>query len=179
MLPYSQEYLRFRSNPILLDQVAEKTDGEELDLTSEAPAIFDRARVTTTSDRPIADWFLIALACLVPLDVGIRRVQIDMELIRGWLGLTKTHTPSDETFTQLLRTKRTVEASLTERMGDRQRPQPAVQGELLTEEERAGVAAATPKRAAKPQAAAETEEAQSTTQRLLALKKQQQQEDES
>jgi hypothetical protein len=35
--------------------------------------VFHPQRVTRESTRPVFDWFLLAICCLIPLDVGIRR----------------------------------------------------------------------------------------------------------
>ncbi len=68
--------LRFRSNPLVLDRIREVKRGSELDAASDAQTVFDR-RETKRSTRPIFDWLLAALACLVPIDVAVRRIQID------------------------------------------------------------------------------------------------------
>jgi hypothetical protein len=85
IVPYSPEYTRFRSDPIALDEVWEKTGGRRLDGTETGQQIFGLERHPKESSRPVFDWFLVALACLVPIDVGVRRVQIDLALIRSWL----------------------------------------------------------------------------------------------
>ena len=158
VVPYSQEYLRFRADPIALDQIMDKTGGQELTGEEEGEAIFGKDRRSTKSDRPIDDWFLIVLACLVPLDVALRRVQIDWNLFRA-----KTHAPSDETFSQLLRTKRSVRREM------QQQEQAPLQGELLSDEQRAALA--DPEAKAQSPGAAEPEPSESTTERLLAARR--------
>lgn len=84
IVSYSPEYLRFRANPIVLRDIAAKTGGIELD-ADQSPAelagtIFGD-RQPKRSSRPIFDWFLMCIACLLPLDVAIRRVQLDL----GWV----------------------------------------------------------------------------------------------
>ena len=118
VVPYSQEYLRFRANPIVLEEIARKTDGQMLNGQETGEQIFQRNRKITTTDRPIADWFLLVLACLIPLDVAARRVQIDWTVFKS-----KTHTPADETFSQLLKTKRTVETQMRQQCRQQQ-PEP-------------------------------------------------------
>lgn len=80
IVSYSPEYLRFRANPIVLREIAEKTGGSELqtEQSSEelAKTIYGN-RKPKRSSRPIFDWYLMGLACLLPLDVAIRRVQLD------------------------------------------------------------------------------------------------------
>ena len=85
IIPYSPEYLRFRSNPLVLNDIVKGTSGELLEPDAKAEDIYDRDRQPKRSSRPIFDWFLVILACLVPLDVGVRRIQIDWYVIKGWL----------------------------------------------------------------------------------------------
>lgn len=51
----------------------------------DAEQIFNR-RQTKTSSQPVFDWFLIAMCFLVPLDVGVRRIQLDWAMIWNSLG---------------------------------------------------------------------------------------------
>src|SRR4029077_18326890 len=71
IIPYSPEYLRFRSNPLVLDDIANRTAGSLLDPDTPADDIFNKNRAPKDSSRPIFDWFLVILACLIPLDVGV------------------------------------------------------------------------------------------------------------
>lgn len=84
IVSYSPEYLRFRADPIVLQEIAEATGGQvwEIEENPEliAEALFGERQRKQTS-RPVFDWYLLLLACLLPLDVGIRRVQLDF----GWL----------------------------------------------------------------------------------------------
>ncbi len=158
VVPYSQEYLRFRADPNALREIAAKTDGDDLDGDETAEEIFARDRRETKTDAPAADWFLILLACLVPLDVAWRRVQIDWNLLRA-----RRVAPSDETFSQLLRTKRTVRTA----MDEQRQTTPTGQGELLAKDQR-GAPGKASRTAQKP---AESDQATSTTERLLAARK--------
>ncbi len=84
IVSYSPEYLRFRANPIVLRDIAEKTGGSELETEQsyeDLAKIIYGDRIPKRSSRPIFDWFLMGLACLLPLDVAIRRVQMDL----GWI----------------------------------------------------------------------------------------------
>ena len=85
VVPYSPEYLRFRSNPLVLQQILSRTGGKELTGDETGPDIFVKDREPKVSSQSIADWFLLVLACLIPLDVAVRRVQIDWGLIASWL----------------------------------------------------------------------------------------------
>jgi hypothetical protein len=61
------------------------------------------------------------LACLVPLDVGIRRVQIDFRQVLSWLGLAGRSQTSGQTMGALLERKREVGSLLSGMSGDRPR----------------------------------------------------------
>ena len=113
ILPYSPEYLRFRSDPLTLNAISEKTDGQQLTADSKAEDIFGD-RDPKTSSRRIFDWFLIGLACLIPLDVGLRRVQLDLWVIRNWLGFGKKQ-KSTKTMGTLLDRKRDVSERMEQR----------------------------------------------------------------
>lgn len=80
IVSYSPEYLRFRANPIVLREIAERTGGRELETDRGAAELSQEIfgdRQIRRSSRPIFDWFLMALACLLPADVALRRVQLD------------------------------------------------------------------------------------------------------
>ena len=109
-VPYSPEYLRFRSDPVLLQQIAARTGGRVLSATE--TDIFHPPRETRESSRPVFDWFIIVLACLLPLDVAMRRVQLDWIVIRGWFGFGKKVEDSSETMGALLGRKRRVQTAL-------------------------------------------------------------------
>jgi hypothetical protein len=112
VLPYSQEYLRFRANPQVLEEIRTKTGGQELTIEDKAEKIFNVPRVEQKSSRPVPDWFLIALACLIPLDVGFRRVQIDWALVRTWFNLSKRREAPTEATASLLKAKQRVSEGL-------------------------------------------------------------------
>lgn len=85
IVAYSPEYLRFRANPIVLRDVADRTGGREIDVSQEPPQLAAQIfgnRQPKRSTSPIFDWFLMALACMIPLDVAIRRVQLDFSWLR-------------------------------------------------------------------------------------------------
>jgi uncharacterized membrane protein len=86
IISYSPEYLKFTSNWNNLRLIKDATGGDELSAQSPPEAIYNR-RMPKQSSKPIFDWFLIALACLLPVDVAVRRVQLDWTMIREWLGL--------------------------------------------------------------------------------------------
>tara|TARA_R110002111_G_scaffold153375_1_gene220180 strand:- start:142022 stop:145066 length:3045 start_codon:yes stop_codon:yes gene_type:complete len=117
IVPYSPEFLRFRSNPIVLEEIAEKTGGQRLNPENAAEVIYGR-RDPKQSTNPVFDWLLIALAILLPLDVGIRRVQLDWYVIKGWFGFGSEHKSSTATMGALLQRKQDVGEVLELRKGD-------------------------------------------------------------
>ncbi len=105
---YSPEYLRFRSDPRLLDEIAERTAGRVLIGNETGRQLFLPERESRESSRSVIDWFLLAAACLVPLDVAVRRVQWDAGALRDWLRRRReagTPTAAGETMGSLLQRK--------------------------------------------------------------------------
>jgi uncharacterized membrane protein len=117
IISYSPEYLKFTSDWNALREIKEATGGEELSVASTAAEIYNR-RLPKQSTQPIFDWFLIALACLLPLDVAIRRVQLDWSAIRQALGLGK-RADSTKTMGTLLAKKHQVSSQLKGRREER------------------------------------------------------------
>jgi hypothetical protein len=169
-VPYSPENLRFRSDPILLQQIANRTGGRILSSTD--LDIFHAQRQPKESSRPIFDWFLILLACLLPLDVAVRRVQLDWMVIRGWFSFGKKSQESTETMGALLGRKKRVQATLDQPAEPRaplpvrpaHRPMSAVPPKTAP-------TAPTQEAGPQPPAADKPEDQQSTTERLLARKR--------
>lgn len=121
IVSYSPEYLRFRSNRPMLQEIADKTGGKMLSGDPTKDAIYTRGRAPKRSSKPIFDWFLIALAILVPLDVAIRRIQIDFASI--WKAVTmQRRAPSTATMGALLERKQSVSAALQSRKSERTMP---------------------------------------------------------
>ncbi|MSR56107.1 MAG: VWA domain-containing protein [Planctomycetaceae bacterium] len=177
IVPYSPEYLRFRSNPLVLKEIAERTGGQELEPDATAEQIFNTNRQPKRSSRPIFDWFLIALAILVPLDVAVRRVQLDWSVIRGWFGLGRRSGPSSQTMGALLERKQAVDSQIEARRAETpmvsrlptiKRADPG----RVAKPTPPGVAAGAPTQGKAPQADPTT-----TTERLLKLKRKRQQDD--
>ena len=168
-VPYSAEYLRFRSDPIVLKQIADRTGGR---LLTEADVdLFHPPRTARESSRPVFDWFLLALCCLIPLDVGIRRVQLDWDVILGWFRPRKAE-GSAETMGALLQRKQLVKEQIDEQRAER----PPV----IIPTRPPGAAVSTPKPPPLTQPKPEEPKAddegqpQSTTERLLARKRKRQ-----
>jgi hypothetical protein len=172
VVAYSPEYLRFRSNPIVLRQIAQRTGGRLLRGDEKGEDLFVRDRPPKSTSQPIADWFLVALALLIPLDVGIRRIQLDWFVIRSWFLRRHKGGPSGETFQALLRRKKSIEFPVAEKREGRPLeptpaaapPKPAPQPTLPP----------APKPAPKPTPPADEKGPEPTTTagRLLAKKKQ-------
>jgi hypothetical protein len=173
IVPYSPEYLRFRSNPIVLDEIKDKTGGENLadlpDATSRANVIYGR-RDPKKSSRPIFDWFLIALACCIPIDVAIRRIQLDLYVIKGWLGLGQRRPESTRTMGALLERKQAVDSQLDAK----RREQPSVSARPVQPKKQQTAQRETPRKhqPTEQQDVPQIDEDKlSTTERLLAMKR--------
>ncbi len=164
-VPYSSEYLRFRSDPVVLKQIAERTGGRVLSASD--VDLFHPPRVTRESSRPVFDWFLFALCLLVPLDVGIRRIQLDWDVIFGWFRPRRAE-KSTETMGALLQRKAQVQEQLAEPRAERPPPVPS--------SPRPAVPRSAPPqpKAPEPTVEAPSDDAQSTTERLLARKRKRQ-----
>jgi uncharacterized membrane protein/Mg-chelatase subunit ChlD len=103
---YSSEYLRFRSDPILLKEIAARTGARVLTGNETGRELFTPDRQPRESTQSVIDWFLIVAACLVPLDVAVRRVQLDWGAARDWLLRRREPSPvGGETVGSLLRRK--------------------------------------------------------------------------
>ncbi len=120
VVPYSAEYLRFKSNPAVIEKIAEATGGRILTGTETGDEIFVKERKTRRSSKPVFEIFLVLLACLIPLDVGIRRVQIDFSVLMGFFRRKKKTGESTETLGSLLKRKKDVDAKMEESVKDMQ-----------------------------------------------------------
>jgi Ca-activated chloride channel family protein len=81
---YSPEFLAAEPNTHLLHQLAEAGGGAVIDPVSENP--FLKNRVRTYQPFDLFEWLLKLAIVLFPIDVGIRRVQLDRE---EWLKATR------------------------------------------------------------------------------------------
>jgi uncharacterized membrane protein len=120
---YSPEYLRFRSSPIVLEEITRKTGGRLLAPNVAGLDVFKKEQAPRERSRPIFDWFLIALAILVPLDVGVRRIQLDWYVIRAWFGIGRKQ-QSTETLVALLRRKQDVALDIEAKRAETPMPAP-------------------------------------------------------
>jgi uncharacterized membrane protein len=172
VLAYSPEYLRFRSDPIKLREIAERTGGRILSGQESGKDLFAIPREPKESSKSIVDLLLILLACLIPLDVGVRRVQLDWNVVRGWFGAGRK-TESTETLGALLRLKEKVRETTgggTGVLPVRFKTEPKPTG---------GAPAPLPPKSAVAEAAPAPETPASTTERLLAMKRKRQQGDKN
>ncbi len=176
IIPYSPEYLRFRSNPLVLDDIVTRTGGQSLDKDSKADDIFAKNRQPKRSSRPIFDWFLVILACLVPLDVGVRRVQLDWYVIKNWLGLGLKRGSSTQTMGALLERKQAVDSQIERKRGETLLPTETLR-RLAKPQARGSASTATrpPAGAAPVTQKPQEEDKTTTTERLLKLKRKRQQ----
>lgn len=172
IVSYSPEYLRFRSSPQAIDDIIKRTGGHLLTKNSTADDIYLSRRLPQRSSQPIFDKWLILLACLIPLDVALRRIQIDWLLIRSWLPWAKVqHAGSTATMSVLLQRRQTVKSQIETRRA--YQPPPADMRERLKDRPASGTAppSSTTARpaasAAPPKPAVET----GTTGRLKELKR--------
>ncbi len=115
VVAYSPEYLRFRSNPIALEEIRKRTGGRELKGEETGTELFRKPRKSKASSQSVVDWFLLVLACLIPLDVAVRRVQLDWAMIVGRLRLGRKRAVSGETLGALLRRKEEIRFPAAER----------------------------------------------------------------
>ena len=111
IVSYSAEYLRFRSDPIMLKQIQERTGGQRLNANSPADAVFGD-RLPRSSTRPVFDWLLISLAILLPIDVAVRRIHVDWALVRSLLFRGDMNENQTTTLGSLLATKQETDAQL-------------------------------------------------------------------
>ncbi len=176
IIPYSPEYLRFRSNPLILNDIAVRTNGQMLDKESTAADIYSKNREPKRSSRPIFDWFLVILACLIPLDVGVRRVQLDWYVIKSWFGIGRKQGSSTQTMGALLERKQAVDSQLAAKRGDAPLPTATLRG--LAKPQARGTASTTtrpPAGTAPATQKSQEEDKTTTTERLLKLKRKRQQ----
>ena len=167
VVAYSPEYLRFRSDPVTLRRIAEQTGGRILSGQEAGKDLFAIPREPKETSKSILDLLLILLACLIPVDVGIRRVQLDWSVVRGWFN-RRQKTESTETLGALLKLKEKVRETT-----DANRPSGPVKLSPTTPRVNQ------PPKSTPAKSDPEPESPQSTTEKLLALKRKRQQEDKS
>lgn len=176
IVSYSPEYLRFRSNPLTLEEIAEKTGGRILPADPKQSEIFTTQRQIRRSTRPIFDWFLMALACLLVVDVGIRRIHIDWALIKNWIFRSKSTAATTQMLGTLLEKKQEVGQQFeTLRAAIPKRPRPPEAGGSTG---KPAIPPRTPPAPSGSSAPPPPEDSASTTGKLLELKRKRQQGDQ-
>ncbi|MEX2286058.1 MAG: VWA domain-containing protein [Planctomycetaceae bacterium] len=187
IVPYSPEYLRFRSNPIVLDEIRERTGGRLLKpdpasadaqdpWSTAAHEIYETRRNPKQSSQAIFDWFLIALCCLIPADVAVRRIQIDLYSIKSLLGYGRRSGPSTATMGALLERKKAVGEDL--KAERKETPLPVAQQHAAPRrpaDVKPAAQQAPPAQLSKPP---DKQDDKTTTSRLLDLKRRREQQDE-
>lgn len=121
-VPFSQEFLRFRSDPITLERIAATTGGRVLSGGEDGAELYGVEREQTTSSRSLVDVLLWLLAILIPADVALRRVQLDWQVVREWLGAGAADAPRG--IDALKRRKEQVGAELRGRASGSSAPRP-------------------------------------------------------
>jgi uncharacterized membrane protein len=115
---YSPEFAAAEPNLNLLRRLAENGDGKILEPEIENPFLHDR--VKTFQPRDLWEWFLKFAIILFPLDVAVRRIQLDreewlkgMRVLRRWIFFWKPAprpVQSDESLAALLNRRDEVRA---------------------------------------------------------------------
>jgi hypothetical protein len=168
VVAYSPEYLRFRSDPVTLRTIADRTGGRILSGNEAGKDLFSIPREPKESSKSILDLLLILLACLIPLDVGVRRVQLDWSVVRGWFARSKK-VESTETLGALLKLKEKVRQTTDSGKSSAPVRIPSMPSRPAP--------TATPKPT--PEKPAAEEPPATTTERLLAMKRKRQQDDKT
>ena len=170
IVPYSPEYLRFRSNRQTLQDVADKTGGRVLSGDYVKDDIYRHGRAPKRSSKPIFDWLLIALAILIPIDVALRRIQIDLASIKSALGFGR-RAATTATMGALLQAKQTASDAIKTRREERPLSNPSTSpmpSRSSTTTSTSNVVRQQPVEESPPPPSASPT---STTERLLALKR--------
>jgi uncharacterized membrane protein/Mg-chelatase subunit ChlD len=172
IVSYSPEYLKFTSNYEALREIVSTTKGEELTPAATKEEIYGR-REPKSSSQPIFDWFLYGLAILVPVDVGLRRVQIDWNVIKGWLGFGRKQ-ETTATMGALLKRKESVGSQLKTRSERPSGSKPATPPAYPLPGQSAGMRASAPKPPSSAKPDPSPTPSSSTTSRLLDMKRKRQ-----
>jgi uncharacterized membrane protein len=114
-VPYSPEHLRFRSEPLVLARIAEASGGRLLDGSETGEELFGVDREPATRSRPVTDLLLLVICCLIPIDVAVRRIDLDLAVIKKWLGLSRKEQVSQPTLGALLARKQALADELAEK----------------------------------------------------------------
>jgi uncharacterized membrane protein len=175
---YSPEFNTAEPNLNLLRRLAESGGGKLLDLDNPAGSAFLHDRQKTYQPRDLWEWLLKLSLLLFPLDVAVRRIQLDREemrrawrKVRGWVLPGVPREPeAEESLAALLSRREQVRSTHTAPARDLFQPQkPAVLPVPSGASGAPGPAAAGGEPAPEEKPAAPT--ATSTTSRLLEAKR--------
>jgi uncharacterized membrane protein len=109
---YSPEHLQFHSNRRALQEIADRTGGRMLTGDPARDVVYAQSRSFKSESQASFDWFLIALAILVPIDAGLRRLWSEFPAL--WA--TAMHPPlvhATPTIVALMKTKQWVSSALS------------------------------------------------------------------
>lgn len=115
---FSPEYLSSETNTHLLKRMTEEAQGVMIDPTNQLDNPFSRQRERTFQARDLWPYLLMGAILLFPLDVGIRRIQLEREeLHKAWMWIRENilfmrskhqQTKQDEAMEALLKRKEAV-----------------------------------------------------------------------
>ena len=174
VIPYSAEYLRFQSNPLILQEIADRTDGDLLTGAETGKDIFPEDRKKRQNSKPVFDIFLMLLAILLPLDIGVRRVQIDFKAVARFFSGKKKDGTSTATLGALLKRKEKVDTQFEDKKNDTEQPVASTTGLLrkkMAKTEEKTITTAKPEIKPGKKSTEPSHIPESTTGRLLAMKR--------
>ncbi len=174
IVSYSPEFLKFTSNMSTLKEIKDQTQGRELDGTTTAEDIYNR-REPKTSSKPVFDLFLIMIALLIPLDVAVRRVQLDWVAVMQALGMGRK-AETTKTMGALLDRKKSVSKHLKTQKEHPLRPTTGSPSPYIQQTAKRTVEKSKPKARVVSEAAPKGGD--TTTSRLLAMKRKRGEDDE-
>jgi uncharacterized membrane protein len=183
---YSPEFNSSEPNLNLLRRLAESGGGRIIDPDNPADSTFQHDRRKTYQPRDLWDWLLKLAVILFPIDVGVRRIQLDRDemlrawrKLRGWIFFWKgvpREPEAEESLAALLARREQVRTSQTapsEPPADLFRPQKTVSTPLSQDglAPAGSVPAEEPKPTAPRPASADKPPPATTTSRLLDAKR--------
>ena len=111
----------------------------------------------------------------MPLDVGVRRIQLDWYVIKSWLGIGQKRGGSTQTMGALLERKQAVGSQIEARRGDSPLPTEALKRLAKPQARGGGTANRPPPMTGPALQKTQEDDKTTTTERLLKLKRKRQQ----
>ncbi len=112
IVTYTPEHLQFHSNRQVLQEIADQTGGRMLSGNPVRDAVYAQQRSFKQTSHASFDWFLIALALLVPIDAALRHLRVDVAGL--WRdAMHPPLAPATPTMVALMKTKQWVSSALT------------------------------------------------------------------